>query len=54
VLEAMGYGPELAKSAIRFSLGWGSTEADVDRAIKAWRKLSGALLRSNETVLEQF
>ncbi|MEO6946902.1 MAG: cysteine desulfurase family protein [Nitrobacter sp.] len=54
VLEAMGYGPELVKSAIRFSLGWGSTDADVDRAIKAWRKLSGALLRRGDTVLEPF
>jgi cysteine desulfurase len=54
VLEAMGYGPELAKSAIRFSLGWETKEADVDRAIKAWRKLSGALLRRDETVLEPF
>ncbi|ABE63121.1 aminotransferase, class V [Nitrobacter hamburgensis X14] len=54
VLEAMGYGPELAKSAIRFSLGWETTDADVDRAIKAWRKLSSALLRRDETVLEPF
>jgi cysteine desulfurase len=54
VLEAMGYGPEMTRSAIRFSLGWETTEADVDRAIKAWRKLSGALVKRDETVLEQF
>jgi cysteine desulfurase len=54
VLEAMGYGPELVKSAIRFSLGWETTEVDVDGAIKAWRKLSGALVKNDETVLEQF
>jgi cysteine desulfurase len=54
VLQAMGYGPELVRSAIRFSLGWETTDADIDRAIKAWRKLSGALLRTDETVLEQF
>ena len=52
VLEAMGYGPEMTRSAIRFSLGWGTTDADVDRAIKAWRKLSGALVKRDETVLE--
>jgi cysteine desulfurase len=52
VLEAMGYGPEMTKSAIRFSLGWETTDADVDRAIKAWRKLSGALVKRDETVLE--
>ena len=45
VLEAMGFGPELAKGAIRFSLGWETTEADIDRAIKAWRKLAGALAK---------
>jgi cysteine desulfurase len=54
VLEAMGYGPDLAKGAIRFSLGWETTEADIDRALKAWRKLAGALLRGHETVLERF
>jgi cysteine desulfurase len=54
VLQAMGYGPELVRSAIRFSLGWETNDADVDQAIKAWRKLSGALLRKDETVLEQF
>lgn len=54
VLTAMGYGPEMTRSAIRFSLGWETTDADVDRAIKTWRKLSGALLRGNETGLEPF
>jgi cysteine desulfurase len=52
VLEAMGYGSDRTKSAIRFSLGWETTDADVDRAIKAWRKLSGALVKRDETVLE--
>lgn len=54
VLKAMGYGPEMTRSAIRFSLGWETTEADVDRAIKTWRKLSGALLKGDETGLEPF
>ncbi|MEP6827688.1 MAG: aminotransferase class V-fold PLP-dependent enzyme, partial [Aestuariivirga sp.] len=31
VLEAMGVAPELASGAIRVSLGWSSTEADVQR-----------------------
>lgn len=30
VLSAMGVSPELAKGSLRFSLGWGSTEADVE------------------------
>jgi cysteine desulfurase len=52
VLQAMGYGPELVRSAIRFSLGWETADADVDQTIKAWRKLSGALVKRDETVLE--
>ena len=34
VLTAMGLGPELAHGSIRFSLGWQSTEDDVDYIIK--------------------
>jgi cysteine desulfurase len=55
VLAAMGYGPELARGAVRLSLGWSTTEADIDRALEAWRKLAGTLLKhSDETVLERF
>jgi cysteine desulfurase len=55
VLGAMGFGPELARGAVRLSLGWLTTEAEVDRALEAWRKLAGTLLKhSNETVLERF
>jgi cysteine desulfurase len=55
VLEAMGFGPELAKGAVRLSLGWSTTEADVDRCLEAWRKLSGALTKGgDETRLERF
>jgi cysteine desulfurase len=45
VLEAMGFGPELAQGAVRLSLGWSTSEADVDRCLEAWRKLEGTLLR---------
>ena len=55
VLEAMGFGPELAQGAVRLSLGWSTSEADVDRCLEAWRKLSGTLLKgSDETQLERF
>lgn len=55
VLEAMGVGPELASGAVRLSLGWSTTEADIDRCLEAWRKLAGALLRGyDETQLERF
>ncbi|MGY4308725.1 cysteine desulfurase [Bradyrhizobium sp. USDA 4369] len=55
VLEAMGVGPAAAQGAVRLSLGWSTTEADVDRCLQAWRKLSLTLLKgSDETVLERF
>ncbi|HEU0082539.1 MAG TPA: cysteine desulfurase, partial [Bradyrhizobium sp.] len=53
--EAMGFGPRPAKGALRLSLGWSTTEADVDRCLEAWRKLAGALLKGyDETELERF
>jgi cysteine desulfurase len=45
VVEAMGYGSELAQGAVRLSLGWSTTAADIDSALKAWRKLADGLLR---------
>lgn len=36
VLMAMGASETDAKSALRFSLGWATTEADIDKAIAAW------------------
>ena len=44
VLEAMGFGPELAQGAVRLSLGWSTSSADIDRCLEAWRTLSGTLL----------
>jgi cysteine desulfurase len=55
VLQAMGFGPKLAQGAVRLSLGWSTSEADIDRCLKAWRKLVGTLLRGgDETLLERF
>ena len=55
VLEAMGFGPELAQGAVRLSLGWSTSDADIDCCLKAWRKLAGTLLKSgDETLLERF
>jgi cysteine desulfurase len=45
VLEAMGAGPALAQGAVRLSLGWSTSEADIDRCLEAWRKLAGTLLK---------
>jgi cysteine desulfurase len=55
VLEAMGFGGELAQGAVRLSLGWSTSDVDIDCCLEAWRKLSGTLLkRSDETLLEWF
>ncbi|MBV8402284.1 MAG: cysteine desulfurase [Acetobacteraceae bacterium] len=54
VLEAMGFGPKLAQGAVRLSLGWSTSETDIDSCLKAWRKLANTLLRGDETRLEQF
>jgi len=45
VLAAMGVGKELAQGAVRLSLGWSTSEADIDLALQAWRKLADALLK---------
>jgi cysteine desulfurase len=45
VLEAMGFDPNLAQGAVRFSLGWSTTEAEVDSALQAWRKLARTLIK---------
>jgi cysteine desulfurase len=55
VLEAMGFGPKIAQGAVRLSLGWSTSSADIDCCLEAWRKLSNNLLRgSDETQLERF
>jgi cysteine desulfurase len=45
VLEAMGFDKELAQGAVRLSLGWSTSEAGIDLALQAWRKLADALLK---------
>ena len=45
VLAAMGVAPELAAGALRFSLGYGTTDADIDRALHVVPAVVGALRR---------
>jgi cysteine desulfurase len=54
VLQAMKADPALIVGAIRLSLGWDSTEADIDRCLEAWRKLSGVLGKAHAVGLERF
>jgi cysteine desulfurase len=55
VLKAMGFSPELAQGAVRLSLGWTTSNVEVDRCLEAWRKLSNNLLTGcDETHVERF
>ncbi len=48
VLAAMGVSPALGRGALRVSLGWTTTKADIERFLSAWRKLAGALSRDSK------
>ena len=50
VLAAMGVEPALARGAIRVSCGHGTTEADIDRCLSAWIKLSESLLKGRTII----
>jgi cysteine desulfurase len=43
VLAAMGVSGPLQRAAVRVSVGWNSTAADVEKFLSAWRKLATAL-----------
>ncbi len=45
VLAAMGLSRDLAQGAVRLSLGWSTSETDIDLTLKAWRKLANTLLK---------
>jgi cysteine desulfurase len=47
VLAAMGVEPELARGALRISLGWTTTEADVETLLNAWKNVISSLLKSH-------
>lgn len=44
VLAAMGMEPALARGAVRVSLGWSTTETEVDALLTAWNKVVSSLL----------
>ena len=50
VLAAMGVAPQLARAAVRVSLGPTTTESDVDQFNQAWIRVSGALLKRSEGI----
>jgi cysteine desulfurase len=47
VLAAMGVEPLLARGAVRISLGWSTTEADIERLLTAWNTVVLSLLKKH-------
>jgi cysteine desulfurase len=47
VLAAMGVEPDLARGALRISLGWTTTEADVETLLNAWKTVTSSLLKNH-------
>jgi len=50
VLTAMGVAPALAQGAVRLSLGWDTTEAEVQYLLEAWISLSNVLVKGSDAV----
>ena len=50
VLAAMGVPQGLARGAVRVSFGTNTSEADIDCFVRAWIKVSGALLKDRSAV----
>jgi cysteine desulfurase len=50
VLAAMGVPTPLRQAAVRVSLGWSSTEADIEKFLAAWRKLVSALSKEQRGI----
>jgi cysteine desulfurase len=45
VLTAMGVEPDLARGTVRVSLGWTTTEAEIDLLLNAWMRVVSTLLK---------
>jgi cysteine desulfurase len=50
VLTAMGVRPEMAQGAVRLSLGWDTTEAEIQDLLEAWISLSNVLVKGTDAV----
>jgi len=50
VLAAMAVPAPLRRGAVRVSLGWSTTEADVGKLLSAWRKLATALSKEQRGI----
>jgi len=50
VLMAMGVETALARGAVRVSLGWRTTEAEVERFKQAWNMLAESLVKGRHGI----
>ena len=50
VLAAMGVSGALQRGAVRVSLGWSTTDADVEKFLGAWTKLASALSKGRQGI----
>ena len=50
VLAAMGVDPTFARGAVRVSLGWSTSEAEIDQFLKTWKMLAGSLLKQGRGI----
>jgi cysteine desulfurase len=50
VLTAMGVDPALVRGGMRVSLGWSTTDADVDHFLATWNVLAGSLLKGRSGI----
>ncbi len=50
VLAAMGVSPPLTRGAVRISLGWNTSGADVEKFLGAWRKLATTLSKEAQGI----
>jgi cysteine desulfurase len=50
VLAAMGVAPDLARSALRVSLGRSSTQDEIDRFLETWIMLAESLLKERRGI----
>src|SRR5262245_16953894 len=50
VLTAMGADPALVRGGLRVSLGWSTTDADVEHFLETWNVLAGSLLKEKSGI----
>jgi cysteine desulfurase len=46
----MGVSPPLTRGAVRVSLGWSTTAADIEKLLGAWRKLATTLSKEERGI----